>query len=345
MQLPPGAPLAGRWIPALLVFFLSGLSAAQAPEPVRLASEAFGVHVEIEVRDLPRPEAEAAIRAAIDEISLLERLTDPDGEEPGGLGRLNAAAGQGDQAMDPRLRKLLERAWDFCFWSRNAHGPLGADLYAAWGLRGRVQARPANDVLAAGTQAASCRNVGFGEGGTVALAEGSRAELWGFSAGYAVDRAMDLLRDRGATNAWVEVGRHQRGLGGGPDGGGWIGTVPILDGFTEPLDEVRLTDHALSVIRFDDRFFTIAGDDYPPFLDQRTGLPPDGIEGTLVVTDLAVDAQALATALLIMGNREGQMRLGGLKPVPAVLWLLGDGTGTPLLASFHWSSLRTQSRR
>src|SRR5688572_9320922 len=102
-------------------------ASSQEIRPVRIAATAFGRPVEIEVRDLSREAARTAIQSAFDEIAEIERLTHPDA--------LNAGAGQGPQTLDPRLMPLLVRAQEFCFWSEGAHGPLGRDLYEAWGLR------------------------------------------------------------------------------------------------------------------------------------------------------------------------------------------------------------------
>ena len=91
----------------------------------------------------------------------------------------------------------------------------------------------------------------------------------------------------------------------------------------------------------DDFLFEVGDEAYPAFLDQRSGEPAHGCQGVFAVTTLAADAEPLAVTMLITGYREGQMRLGGLRPLPAVMWLLGDDRSTPLLASYRWSSLKT----
>jgi hypothetical protein len=63
------------------------------------------------------------------------------------------------------------------------------------------------------------------------------------------------------------------------------------------------------------------------------------VTGVVTVTELAVDAEALAAALMILGNREGLLRAGVLRPSPAVLWLLGGGEGVPVQAQHDWSRI------
>lgn len=330
----PGLAFAG-----LAALLLAG--AAESLEPLRIASQAFDARVEIEVRDLPRPEAEAAVEAAVQAILEVEDLVDPRREGPRSLARLNAAAGKKPVAVDLLLLRLLARAQDFCIWSRGAHGPLGGELYDLWGLRGPVEGRPTEGALAAAARTAGCDGLGLdAASGRAQLAAGSRIELVGFGPGFAVDRAVEVLREHGVANAWVELGSHRYGLGPGPKGAGWKCPLPVLDDPSLPEREIFLWDQALSTRRFDDSPFRIAGDAYPSLLDQRTGRPPQGIESVTVLTELAVDSQALAGALMILGNREGQMRLGGLRPKPAVLWLLGDGTGRPVMTTYQWSRLR-----
>jgi len=62
------------------------------------------------------------------------------------------------------------------------------------------------------------------------------------------------------------------------------------------------------------------------------------------VTDLAVDAQALAIAMALTGPREGQLRLGSLRPHPSVLWFLGNGSGAPLQVDHRWGEIIAASR-
>src|SRR4051794_7748750 len=116
-----------RLLIALLLLALPAPAPARGAsgfEPVRFTSPAFGEQVEVEVRGLPRSDADAAVQEALHEVAAVERMTDP-GAAGGGIAALNAAAGAGPRPVDPALLKLLARALDFCFWSEGAEGPLG----------------------------------------------------------------------------------------------------------------------------------------------------------------------------------------------------------------------------
>jgi hypothetical protein len=43
--------------------------------------------------------------------------------------------------------------------------------------------------------------------------------------------------------------------------------------------------------------------------------------------------------MFVLGQREGMMRLGALRPEPSVAWLLGSGEGLPLLTTHRWAAV------
>lgn len=326
-------------LPLLLALFLGAAPAApQAPvQPLRLAGQALGRSMEVEVRDLPRAAAEAAIRAAFAEAAEMEKLADPVRPE-GGLAVLNAAAGKGPQPVDARLLAALDRAWNFCLWSEGAHGPLGRGLYALWGLRAEAPEPPAPERVDEARALAACGLVNLDKTkGAVALATGAGLDLWGFAEGAAVDRTVEILRQQGVSNGFVRIGAVYRAFGPGPAGKGWPVRLPEVPGLEEPPGLVLLRDRSLAVAAQSDHPGGTAG--RAAYLNQRSGRPAQGVLTAITVTELAADAQGLAVSMLIIGPREGQLRLGSLRPRPSVLWFLGTGTGAPLHVDYRWSDV------
>lgn len=327
-------------MPLLLLLLLLGAPPAAPPAsgPVRVTLSAFGTTVDIEARGLPSDTARQAIQKAAAEIAEIEQLTDarPDG----GLAALNAAAGQGPRAVDARLMTVLTRARDFCVWSERAHGPLGRDLYALWGVRSPTPSSPAPERVNPLLELAACERLSLDAAqGTAALAPGSGIDLQGFAEGFAVDRAVEMLKAQGVTNGLVRIGTTWRGFGEGPAGRGWPVVLPPVPGLDEPPSRVFLRDQAVAVAGRTDRPLMVDGQPLPPYLNQRTGQPVKNVVAAQAATSLAVDAQGLAATLLITGPRDGQLRLGSLKPKPAVLWYLGTGAGPPLRIEYHWSEV------
>lgn len=302
-----------------------------AAEPVRLSSRLLGETVVLEVLD-PGGDGEELLRKAFRRLQELARLVESARE------RLDAEPeDERAVALDPELVPLFERAQEFCHWSDAAVGPLGGALALHWeGVAGNPEPPPVPQAL---TEAARCRRLAVeGDAGTVRLAGGSRLRLAGFADGFLVDRAVAILQELGAANAHVRMGRVHRAFGAGPPGGdgrGWPVVLPVFEGYDRPLDEIHLQDRSLALIWRADW-----PEGRPLHVDQRNGLPPEGVWATVAVTELALDAQGVATAALVLGAREGRFRIANLRPEPSVLWVLGRGKGRPLLAELNWPALK-----
>ena len=345
MLFAPRCPSPSRpWTSSLTITLLLGLL-AQSPalaEPVRLSAPVFETVAEIEIRNLPREEAEVAIRAALGEIWALDQLILAEPTVAGGLAGIGTGGGEG---LDPRLSGLLLGGLRYCFWSNGAHGPLGGAVYDLWAAAG-ANGTPHPIDLREAVADADCSRLGVkGDGNRpetlrFELGEGTRPLPIGSARGYAVDRAVAILEEHGATNAWVEIGPVVRALGSGPEGQGWLYALPRAPGEREPLDEVWLRDMAVAVV--DDQ--PIYGD-VVPWIDLRTGVPGRGVLMVAVAANAAFDAEVLAATLYVTGMREGLRRLGSLDPRPSVYWLLGQGAGQPLESTYRWSELPRLKRR
>lgn len=313
-----------------------GPAAGPAPEPepapLRLSSRLLDETVVLELMEPPAGGGEDLLRKTFGHLqdlaeeieSARERLDSDPGEERA-------------VTLEPELVPLVERALEFCRWSQAAVGPLGGGLALHWqGVAGNPEAPPVPRTL---VEAAACQRLEVnGDAGTVRIAGGSRLRVAAFSTGFLVDRGAARLQELGAVNGRVRMGRVHRAFGPGPpgaEGKGWPVLLPVFEGYDRPLDEIHLEDRSLAVIWRADW-----PEGRPLHVDQRSGLPPEGVWATVAVTELALDAQGVATAALVLGAREGRFRIANLRPEPSVLWILGRGKGRPLLAELNWSDLK-----
>ncbi|MEL7058877.1 MAG: FAD:protein FMN transferase, partial [Acidobacteriota bacterium] len=221
------------------------METAPAGDAVRLAMEAFGTVVEIEVRDLPEDRTRQAIRDAMVELHRLSLLTSADAEVAGGAGRIEAAAGREIEA-DPAYGELLLSGLRYCIWSGGAHGPLGGRLYGLWGGAERPDPYTLREALP--TAACDRLEILSREPMRVRLAPQTILDTRGMERGFAADLAVEVLQEHSVANAVVEVGSVVRALGPGPDGRGWPITVPGASGSREILDEIYLHDQSLAVL-------------------------------------------------------------------------------------------------
>ncbi len=320
-----------------LVVLLAAGSATGAPaQPVRMSLALGDVRLVAEVRDLPAAAAESALRRSLETAEEMSRIAQLDGETAAGVAAVNRAAGQGASPVNPRLLRLLARAQEFCLFTEGAHGPLGARLYELWGLRQRRPGLPTAPELDAARESARCDRLALDPAAsTVRLAAGSRIDLWLYSSGFAVDEAVAVLRGAGAANGYVELGGVRRGFGAGPSGRGWPVTIPAF-GDAAGGQTIHLRDQAVALVTDHDRRLRAGGEEHSPYLDQRSGRPVSDVVAVAAIAQQAVDAEGLAGAMFVLGNRVGHFKLGSLRPPPSVLWVLGAGDGPPLFAGYRW---------
>lgn len=316
-----------------LVATLLFAAATPAAAATRFVGSAFGDPAEVEVLGLDPAATEAAVTAAFAAIARAEA-------DAGALAERVAAAAGAPLALSPIELDLLARAQGFCSWSEGTVTPLGGEIYRLWGRRAPALGRPGGAALAAAAERARCGRLALEAAGPVArVAAGSELDLFPFESGWAVDRAVAALVALGAANARVAVGSTQRGVGPGPAGRGWPVRFPPLAGGGVPPAPFFLRDRAAALLAVADRPLAVAGERAVPYLDFRTGRPVEGRVLVAVVTDLAVDARALAQAMYVLGPNPGQLFLGSLRPTPSVLWLLGSGESEPLLAHSNWTKV------
>lgn len=125
--------------------------------------------------------------------------------------------------------------------------------------------------------------------------------------GYTVDLVSDLLESKGIENYMVEIGGEVRVKGYNPKGEFW------RIGVDKPIDDpaasdrqlqaiLNLTDIAMATSGNYRRFYVEDGMKYSHTIDPQTGYPVDhNLLSATVFTDSCMDADAYATAFMVMG--------------------------------------------
>jgi len=134
------------------------------------------------------------------------------------------------------------------------------------------------------------------------LISGSSIDLGGIAKGYAVDKAIARLRQAKITSAIVNAGGNLYCLG---DNNG----APWQIGIQDPrqkrhlLTRISVKGKGVSSSGDYEQFFIYKNRRYSHIIDPRTGYPADsGIIAATVVASDALTADALSTALIILGK-------------------------------------------
>ncbi len=132
-------------------------------------------------------------------------------------------------------------------------------------------------------------------------------DLSAWAKGYAVDRLAALLDRYGVDNYLVEVGGELRVAGKNAEQLDWAIAIEKPQPFARAPERVIRVSNASVATSGDYRnFFEYDGQVYSHTIDSRTGWPvAHELAAVTVVADSAAEADALATALLVLGPGEG----------------------------------------
>jgi thiamine biosynthesis lipoprotein len=130
----------------------------------------------------------------------------------------------------------------------------------------------------------------------IALPPGMAITLNGIAQGYITDRIADLLRNEGFDQAMVDLGEF-RALGHHPDNRPW--RTALQDGRA-----IELSGNALAVSGGYGTTFEPSGRFHHIF-DPETGASASRLAEAAVIAPRAMIADALATAIYVMGERRG----------------------------------------
>lgn len=166
-------------------------------------------------------------------------------------------------------------------------------------------------------------------------------DMSAFGKGYAVDRVAELLDTLEFTDYLVEVGGELRLRGRNAQDRLWaVGIEMPHPGRRTPHTVLRISDRTVATSGDYRNFFEYEGKLYSHTIDTRTGTPvAHSLASVTVVDDVGARADALATALLVLGPVEG-MALARRDDL-AVLFLLREEDEIKEKATPAFEKLRT----
>ena len=314
-------------------------------ETLRLARNAMATRFELVLYGANAVALRAAGEEALDEIERLEAqlsLFRASSE----ISRVNARAASERVRVTPAVFSLLQHAQQLSEQTGGAFDVTVGPLMRCWGFHGGGGQVPEPDDLAAARACVGMSLVRL-ERDTFSVRferRGVRIDLGAIGKGYAIDRAVELLREAGVESALIHGGTSTvYGLGHSPEGDFWeieipgpetmsarvadrLGAAPATrlaagglanqPGAAEPgnapFATVALRDSSLSVSAVWGKFFQSDGKNFGHVIDPRSGQPADRAIMSAVVLPSATESDALSTALLTVGP-EGHELIGGLR--------------------------------
>jgi FAD:protein FMN transferase len=265
-------------------------------------------------------EAEQLKDAVFGEMARLERLLSRTVEDSD-VSLINSRAGLAPAAVNPETMALIETALAYGRLSEGAFDITVAPLLDRWGFRDRQYRLPSPAEIEQALRLVDYTLVEVDPArGTVFLpAAGMSLDLGGIAKGYIVDRGLAELKKVGVSHAFLNAGGDIGLIGSRPDGTPW--RIGIKDPRGDDIIRILPLAGDIAVVTSGDyeRFFEQDGVRYHHILDPATGYPTRSLASVTVVAPTAVVADALSTALFVLGPERGMALIESLPGVEAVL--------------------------
>ena len=248
-----------------------------------------------------------SVEERLAEINRLMSTYDPNSE----LSRFNRYLGTDWFAVSPETAEVVRGALDISERTSGAFDPTIGPMVNLWGFgptKGVVEP-PSDQRIQEVLLQVGFRNVQVRQDPPAlkkAIPE-LQLDLSGIAKGYAADNLSEMLTEKGYRNCMVDIGGEVRTRGAKPQQQPWRIGVEKPDSAGRPVQlAVPLTDSGIATSGDYRNYYQHEGIRYSHTIDPTTGRPVEhDVASVSIVASSCMEADALATAVLVMGPEHG----------------------------------------
>jgi len=264
---------------------------------------------------------ESALLAAFTEIHKIDALMSkykPDSD----VSRLNRSDAGLWVRVDPMTFTVLEESQRIAKLTKGAFDVTALPLSTLWGFWPPKDTDvPTDEEIRAVLAHVGCEKLSLERSSHRLMKSDpeTKVDLGGIAKGYAVDKAIEVLKQKGLRNALVEIGGEARAIGKNKSGKPWrIGVLHPTK--PEYLTVLELSNKAVATSGDYMNFVVIEGKRYCHLMNPRTGKPiSNDLCSVTVIADNCTQADALATAISVMGAEEGLKLIESLPGIETII--------------------------
>ena len=215
------------------------------------------------------------------------------------ISRLNSSAGQGPIRVSQEVCDILELSKGFNVQTSGFFDITVEPLMKLWGFRGFPRKTyPSDNEIARMLGAVGMHHLSIDSNRQEVILDHRAAsvDLGGIAVGFAVDRAVEILRSAGIESAFINHAGDAYALGSPDEQDGWTAVVPHPSNPGVIIHKEVLIDQAISTSADYERSVTIDGIQYGHVMDVRSGRPVRDVASLTVLAPSTIEADAFSTA-------------------------------------------------
>ena len=225
---------------------------------------------------------------------------------------------RGEGKAGPGLVKVLASARKWAEASDGAFDPTLGALIDLWAVEKGPHPPPGRAEIDAALAGTGWKKFSVDNSSGAVLTGGTQIDLGAIAKGYAADRCAEKLKYQGYSDYIVDAGG-DLAVGGTKMGAPW--RIGLLDPETPGKMLAIYTAAPGAVVTSGDyeRYFEWEGVRYGHIFDPATGLPAKSLASVTVWSGNAMDADALATAVFVLGPEKGLKLIAESPPAEVML--------------------------
>ena len=305
-----------------------GLSEVKLLKQTRMI---MGTFAEVTVYSNDEKTAGKAIEGALDEMGRTDRIMS-NYKKDSELSRLNRNAVKAPVPCGAELLDVIEKSQYYSELSDGAFDITISPFVALWGFFDEKGHIPPNKEIDRLLPAVSYKNIVISKSvdpkkpSTVFLKNTqTQIDLGAIGKGYAVDKALEIIKNFGIDNACVNLGGNIYVLGASAGKNTWKIGVQHPRNKDEILGYLELKNEATATSGDYERFFEIKGKRYSHIINPKTGMPVNGIIAVTIVAPTGTEVDALSTSAFVLGPEKGLKLIKKIPNADALIAYEKDG--------------------
>lgn len=277
-------------------------------EEVKLVKETrflMGTLFDITVSHPDVEEAKKAIEKVFEEIRRIELLTSKFNLKSE-VSQINQHADDNALAVSSEVYELLRKSIYYSQLTEGAFDVTVGPILDLWDFENEKNVIPSSENLSRQLLLVDFRNVLLGINNHVNLIKsGMKLDLGGVAKGYAVDRGIEILRKKNINNAILNGGGDLKCIGEKSPGSPWKIGIRHPRNLASVIASIEGKDIAMATSGDYQNYFITNNVRYHHLLDPVTGQPAQGLRSVTIISKDTILADAMATAVFIMGAEKG----------------------------------------
>lgn len=173
----------------------------------------------------------------------------------------------------------------------------------------------------------------------------TRIDLGGIAAGYAVDEVAAIIRSFGIQNFYINASGDIYVGGINCEGEKWRIGVRDPKNKTQLIDVLALSNQGLTTSGNYEQYVEIEGQKFSHIINPITGYSQQGVISATVISNTTIEADALATAVCVLGAEPGLKIIETIHPDNAGMIIVDDPKGnTKIIKNTNYSKFQVEGK-